>query len=1745
MFEEDQDDIYDTQVNYDYMQKYQADTDIVSTLAGGAQAAVVDFGASVWNSLPGTEEVDTYDLLQRINPNAAQIYAENPEAIHTASFVGGIFAPAGLALKGMKMLRAGAKGADWFSEAVRVKSMKELDELYRAGPAKAAEYKKAKSLLTARTVGNELVDTTAMELAILGTMSAHPFMEDYLENPVKSFGISLALGGAVGGIAGTIANRFAVRSLEGTAQAEAWGKIAEDFKNLPDGLPYVNRIQTHQENIDVLNRLTNSAEENGLLKQYAKDTLNHVRAAQIEDFQALGKGLSEGLSKEESDRLMQMLVADTRFQGVDAVTFMKASDVAAPLGTKALKEVKVGTGNVFQDFFDSKGRIKTRAYSQEFDVFGTPHEITKISRANTLGLTEKGAAQGWREFKGQIQVPDNEVAFDLLATRAPEVDALYLKRLAQVDRLAKEDLVKAAISPDDLPTLNAIVAKVMKSPEELGGIRIKLTREAPNYGEIEKAIIKTATVKADHFDQLKSLATRESKFNLGKQALPSDTLDFLRSWTTGSGPDKTTFRMAFTGYRQGGWVPNSRLKQMAKELYESSASTELRQTLLKDIADTDGNIYLYRGISVDNPRGHGPIDSYTPSYKVAKNFAGGQDHKVKMYKVHVEDIIGVVDNGHGELEYMVLAPARQAEASLPVANTMQVASKAHLNRTVEEVSMAQVAGLLLDKKEELLNQFIAKGVPAEVAAIRTNIPHQTVLAYMAAGGTTRLFELEAAGMATATYVNAGKLTEYLNPAQAPLRLRVNKNKVPFAQLSAALDSKALSAANQEITARFLEVSASAIAKKLGNYFFSDERSRILGILRAQVNQAVGSKAGSKMFQSTDFFTRNMGDFGKIATVIGKDIQHIANNAIKELVKPMTELMENITKNPAALVEANQALAFNAKLSGWRLYENRQFWVKEEMIGADGKKAFKLVPALLKGQEFKVVDNQVDQLLQEFAKAGTELYRLKNTAHQIQGIRDLPSIGFWVPPFNPKGKHIAYVHHADDRTELLWGNTEEELATAVQAYKNANAQKISVGETRVIESKGDQELYNIFTSRLDQIQMDIANIEMRHGGASTPAIVKANADIFGDIVQGYEHYIQASVRNIAELSMSDITDTLQYMSKVDQLKLKNQPLSVVQRFISGRQDAAAIMRNTLLGVSTLRNAPHWQFLNQSFETVLGIVGNQVQNSWKTLTDPLRTSKELKAEDLVKLEYEKLAGEFERLGMHNPYQVFDDEAAKIYGLAKLTEAKNISKRVIYTSNALAATVALRFGEIAQPLVNAMSLPILMTSAISSRLPEHFMGVRHSSAKVPPGKIMYEGVRAAFSNNQQFQRWGKAWEAAGYFDPMVSEASKVLKMSREFEPGLNSKVEKLLDSQLVEWMSKVSDSSEAMVRRVAMFTGGNLAKRLYPELDDAGITIFAREFMDRVIGNYHSAQRPTFFQGTLGVALGLFQTYMVTMAQNMYRHLELKNYKALSKTMLAQTGIFGASSLPGFNVVSELIGEHYSDDNVDLITGTFRALPDKLADFVIYGTPSSFGPAFYTRGELTPRVPGGIGDLPVAHMTAQVLDVVYSTAKAIAQTDEETGRALLQGLSMQSLSRPIARLSELASGYSTTRQGNTIASPDEVWTATGIFSRLLTTRPLEEAKLRDAIHLNTAYGSLDREARQKIVARLKTAIRNGTLDDAQLSSLAEEYMRTGTPTGWRSALNTAIAQTEFSGKVPLQEKMKLSNPLNYMIDSLDGWE
>jgi len=455
--------------------------------------------------------------------------------------------------------------------------------------------------------------------------------------------------------------------------------------------------------------------------------------------------------------------------------------------------------------------------------------------------------------------------------------------------------------------------------------------------------------------------------------------------------------------------------------------------------------------------------------------------------------------------------------------------------------------------------------------------------------------------------------------------------------------------------------------------------------------------------------------------------------------------------------------------------------------------------------------------------------------------------------------------------------------------------------------------------------------------------------------------------------------------------------------------------------------------------------------------------------------------------------------------------------------------------------LSMPILTGLAIAQKMPETFMGVQKGTVNVTGVQVMYEGIRAM--NSPIFKSLNAQWEKLGYFSPMVSEASDIIRATRKFDKGAVAAVENSLDSSIVQVMSKPADYAETLTRKAAMNTGAVLAKRLYPELDDVGITIFARDFMDKAVGNFHASQRPVLFQGTLGVALGLFQTYTLTLGQSVYRHLELKNYKALGKAALTQSTIFGGQSLPGFDQVSHMIGDHFSDDNVDLTTGTYRAINDKMADFILYGLPSNLGPALNTRGDVDPRLPL-LNNPPVAYnFVAQTMTMMGQVAGSMSAETPDKARAFLQALSLQSMSRPVARMAELGTGYSITQRGNTIQTPEEVWSFTGIAARLMATRPLEEQKLREADHLNHFYGAVDRDNRESFIKELRTSIRNGTLTEEKLAKASDGYLRNGgSPAGWRAAYNTAIAKTDAPGKEVFIDKLKPDNPLNFMINNLD---
>ena len=1872
---------FNAELSPDLALKYDTHSNLASDLLGGAVATVADFGASVWNSLtPDSMSTSTESLLSTIDDNALRVYNENPDTINTASFVGGMFVPTGLALKGMNALRNGSKATSWFSKAGNVKMQENIAEAFAKGAPAADEFRGAVSALRAASWKNVAVDSVAAEMALVAAMNEHPFMEDYMKDPVKNFMIGAAFGTGLGGAVSRIFDSATIRGIKSGVEQEATKIASEGYKAVDNSWSLSGQMAQRAVNVENWEGILQSTKPLadgaiGPVRQindYTEALLTNLiakeKAAIVDDFdKMLSEDMRVMLDKDPTRKsaLINLFTENPeQFMGIDKIRFATAAEdlpdaykkarglvestILKPLGI----ETKGGVQTTLAKDMDlpltqpnKKGVDKgvTMIYSPTHEQFMLSSDFKHYSVAADFVNSEKelmkGVENNWH------MIPRYEIAWENAGRTTAAIDADYLKSLKYFDELPTETFTKGviAVSPDDISRLNAIQARIQKETmldsDFASKVKIKITTEVPKYDEattkiIEKVVTNTITktitsgtgvaaanagLSTSVMQQMTKLLRNNVKtYDLmsGSNSLSKEArqLAWSFSGTTDTGSDTLVgmhlMRRGMDAFRRGDKDPQrlltereaaifgnanykaaraggmthaeamnrfgderSMLGKYAEELYNSKESKAIRAELGK-FADSEGYVYLYRGMS-KKAQGHRPGESYTPDYSVALSFAGRNPSNVGLYKVHLDEIIGNLgkyggSTGGGEAEIVLDVPTRLvAGKNMPVTGMQssghtvtEVLTGQEIKEIVKNVSSkteeyangGKVFESLVDAKATTIRTQLAMGVPFETIALHTNVPVDTIKVF----ATTGQADILSSG-ALSRYTTAGEISKYLSPELRSIAVSTDLARVPMARIRANVQQRVPDIADSELRNILLMGSQSEIAKALGDYLTSPDLRYQAAALRQGLDSIVASKVGGKFFTSSDFSLRHLEEHGTIIASIGKDVQRLVNERFSKLWEPMSASFTAISKDPAATVELNIAMQVNAGIKGYREFRNGKFyyqnqdnpWIIQKLPNGKEQKVPNMVVAMYKGQEFSVKTPEVLAAMNEMGKAGRELFELRTTLNSLVGRQAPSDIGFWVPPFNPKSKFIGYVwDKVEDKTMLLHGKSFEELMAA----KNAYMQTISpedIGRRFVfIDDKTDQRLFNKLRGRHDPIFMGSADSNMLHGGSSQSAITPTNADVLSDLANGYEHYIGYGVRSILDASFQDVLQRFDTISHMSQKAFQDQPLNIVQKFIQKPQDPGATLRNTLLGVSDKGEYQTWQSVNnltnQATEWAIREIGSLVEPVISKTANFIGKGK--KGTDA---EYKQLVEQLEARGIPNPFQGMDDHIAmNLYHTQKLSDSPNMTPRILALSNSLAATVMLRFGELAQPFVNAISLPILSSGAMTRKLMKSFNGVDvDPNAKFGVISTMYNGIR--YGGSIEGQELIKRGAEIGLFKPIVSEATEVLSQSRNLQPGMTTAVEKALESKLVTFMSKPADASEAMVRKQAFLTGAYMAKEAYPGISKEGQIIFARDFMDQVIGNYHASQRPVMFQGTMGVAMGLFQTYMLTMAQQIYRNIEAKDFKALAKMMLAQTTIFGTRSLPGYQNISSMIGDHFSDQNIDLTTGTYRALPDPIANLVVYGLPSNIGPAITTRGEIQPRVPNffanGIKDIPAINMAGQAYQAADRIISAGFGAGDNVGRAVLEAVSLQSISRPMARISELFTGTSITRHGEPMYdvklrndSGDLEYRA--ILSRLMATRPLEEVKAREAYYMKTMYQSMDRAERQKVTDQLKMHLRSGDLNDGVMDKLAEEYMRTGTPQGWRAALNKAIAQTEQPANTTVRNFLRPSSPLNIMINDLD---
>lgn len=328
------------------------------------------------------------------------------------------------------------------------------------------------------------------------------------------------------------------------------------------------------------------------------------------------------------------------------------------------------------------------------------------------------------------------------------------------------------------------------------------------------------------------------------------------------------------------------------------------------------------------------------------------------------------------------------------------------------------------------------------------------------------------------------------------------------------------------------------------------------------------------------------------------------------------------------------------------------------------------------------------------------------------------------------------------------------------------------------------------------------------------------------------------------------------------------------------------------------------------------------------------------------------------------------------------------------------------------------------------------------------------------------------------------------------------------------------------------------------------YINTFVNRTQGNYLAAQRPHMFQGPIGQAIGLFQTYQFNLMQQLLRHVGEGHSKDAMTLLALQGTIHGMNGLPAFNAVNTHIVGNASGNTThrDLYDTAYGVVGKEAGDWLMYGAASNalgllhpdLKINLYTRGDINPRhvtlVPTNPATVPIVQASAKFFGNLFETAGKLA-AGGDISTTLLQGLEHNGLSRPLAGLAQTLEGinnpqyasYSTSNKGNIIAANDLLSLAN--LGRLAGGKPIDEAIAIDAAYRFKAYGLEDAARRAKLGEAIKTTMmagENPTKD--QIETFAQKYAETG---GRQEDFNKWFASLYATANT--SQANELSNNLN----------
>lgn len=920
-----------------------------------------------------------------------------------------------------------------------------------------------------------------------------------------------------------------------------------------------------------------------------------------------------------------------------------------------------------------------------------------------------------------------------------------------------------------------------------------------------------------------------------------------------------------------------------------------------------------------------------------------------------------------------------------------------------------------------------------------------------------------------------------------------------------------------------------------------------------------------------FSNSNYGTFGQAAERVGRFFTNWINERQAAIADFLTPAASALRADPVAAAEASMFTAVRRRTGEAFTFLPDDLAVKYGVAPGNGRAV--LTNSLIKDKAGNIVDwnqnytppnylpgifetNQAGEIqtgnLHTFydlspkvvawekanlALNDTRLSDLKDW-YAAQGInKDIQTGNLYAPPIDTKQyPFFAFIKArpgtamSDDGVAVITARTEADLNTKISSLKDDYSVYTKEDLKTFHQVQGDYD----FSRNFAQARV---NNDLRRRGILNDIYPPTNAEnLISDMVNFHNRQEIRQGRDYIELGNAQLFAEVRAMGDRFKNTATSQSGYIPESAGRGLADNPynSYIR-TALGLNDTDSYSLWHQAQEKLEAFGDTAFNMAKSAFYSAKAGV-------------ISYEDASAMAEKFGLGNPYSAATDALSAYYNIANKLPPSRILSKFVSTANSILSSATIRLDAF-QSLINVISSPILMSAEFNSAKDAIANGALTAKNLVPgstndllttaipnspTGQLLPSSLKSTYQavsnwfNEDVRNQWLPVYKQMGIVRESSSEYFKMIDALRlpYGNIGQGAIAENL--QKAVDLGAKVSGSQYS--ENFARFVAADVARQLFSAGGATGTDLLDQigTFVNRVHGNYVGSQRPIAFQGPVGQAMSLFQTYQFNLMQQLFRYVENGEGKSLAILAGLQTTIFGMQGLPGFQMINQHLAGNLSGNpgHKDIYSGVSNLMDPAVGNYLLYGVASNWMQSgLYSRGDINPRqisvLPLNPLDFPAISGGINFITNILDTADKIKNGANVKG-AFLLGLEHNGISRPLAGLGQLMQGYVTNQAGNLVSatnpnsplntpvdlSDPQKYTSgwndvisLSNFGRLLGARPLDEALAMDAMYRRTVYLAKDNTRIQDLGEAAKTWLYdNGQMPSNAVQDFAAKYSSMG---------------------------------------------